>query len=324
MLETILPYVLIILWFVMLIKWADFLVDGASSLAKKLRISDLVIGLTIVAFGTSAPELVVNIVGSLSGANELVLWNIVWSNIANILLILGLTACIKSLSISKGTVWKEIPFALLGALVLAVMLNDEIFAMTSSSSLSWADGIILLCFFVIFMYYTVEIVKSRPIWEDKEDGINLLPTRKSTIMVIGGIAGLARWGNIVVNNAITLATMRWWSEKLIWLTILAVGTSLPELATSLVAITKSNTNIAVWNIVWSNIFNVFFVLWVTALISPVAFNSANNLDIIINLLVHIFLFSFLFVWKRHTLQRWQGAVFVTLYLVFLGVMFWMG
>lgn len=324
MLESILPYILIVIGFILLIKWADFLVDGASSLAKKLRISDLVIGLTIVAFGTSAPELVVNIIGSLSGANELVLWNIVWSNIANILLILGLTACFKSLSISKGTVRKEIPFALLGSLVLAVVINDEMFAMASSSWLSWADGIILLCFFIIFMYYTVEIVKSRPAWEDEEDGINLLPTRKSTIMVIGGIAWLARWGNIVVNNAITLATMRWWSEKLIGLTILAVGTSLPELATSLVAVTKSKANIAVGNIVGSNIFNVFFVLWVTALISPVAFNSANNLDIMINLLTHIFLFSFLFVGKRHTLQRWQGAVFVVLYLVFLGVMFWMG
>lgn len=323
MLETILPYILIILWFVMLIKWADFLIDGASSLAKKLRISDLVIGLTIVAFGTSAPELVVNVVGSLSDANELVLWNIVWSNIANILLILWLTACFKSLTIAKSTVRKEIPFALLGALVLAVMLNDEVFAMASFSSLSWADGIILLCFFVIFMYYTVEIVKSRP-EQEKEETIVPLPNWKSILMVIGWIAGLARGGNIVVNNAITLATMRWWSEKLIWLTILAVGTSLPELATSLVAIRKSNTNIAVGNIVGSNIFNVFFVLWITAIISPVAFNSANNLDILINLIVHICLFWVLFIGKRHTLQRWQGVVFVVLYIAFLGGMFWLG
>ena len=324
MLDAVLPYVLIVIWFVLLIKWADFLVDGASSLAKRLRISDLVIGLTIVAFGTSAPELVVNIIGSVNDANDMVMGNIIGSNIANILLILWLTACVKSLSITKGTVRKEIPFALLGALVLAVMINDEMFAMATSSSLSWADWIILLCFFIIFMYYTIEIVKSRPAWEDDNDTISILPTRKSTLMVIGGIAWLARWGNMVVTNATILATMRWWSEKLIWLTILAVGTSLPELATSLVAVTKSNTNIAVGNIVGSNIFNVFFVLWVTALISPVAFNSANNLDILINLLTHIFLFGFLFIGKRHTLQRWQGAVFVWLYIAFLAVMFWMG
>lgn len=323
MLETIVPYILIILWFVMLIKWADFLVDGASSLAKKLRISDLVIGLTIVAFGTSAPELVVNVIGSVNDANDMVLGNIIWSNIANILLILWLTASIKTLTISRSTTWKEIPFALLWALVLAVMINDELFARASTSSLSLADGIVLLCFFVIFMYYTVEIVRSHPN-EQQEEVINQLPSRKATIMVIGWIVWLARWGNIVVNNATILATMRWWSEKLIGLTILAIGTSLPELATSLVAVTKSKANIAVGNIVWSNIFNVFFVLGITALISPVAFNSANNLDILINLLVHIFLFSFLFVGKRNTLQRWQGAVFVCLYLVFLGVMFWMG
>lgn len=307
----------------MLIKWADFLVDGASSLAKKLRISDLVIGLTIVAFGTSAPELVVNVVGSLSGANELVLWNIVWSNIANILLILWLTASIKSLTIARSTVRKEIPFALLGALVLAVMLNDEMFAMTNSSSLSWADGIILLCFFIIFMYYTVEIVRSRSD-DTQEESFVPLPNWKSILMVVWWITGLARWGNMVVTNAITLATMRWWSEKLIGLTILAVGTSLPELATSLVAVTKSNTNIAVGNIVGSNIFNVFFVLWVTALINPVTFNPANNLDILINLIVHISLFGVLFIGKRHTLQRWQGVMFVILYVVFLWGMFWLG
>jgi cation:H+ antiporter len=318
-----LPYILIIIWFVLLIKWADFLVDGASSLAKKLRISDLVIGLTIVAFGTSAPELVVNVIGSMSDANDLVLGNIIWSNIANILLILWLTASIKALTISRSTTWKEIPFALLGSLVLAVMINDELFARASASSLSLADGIVLLCFFIIFMYYTVEIVRSRPD-EEQEEIMTPLPSRKSTLMVIGWIAGLARWGNMVVNNATILATMRWRSEKLIGLTILAIGTSLPELATSIVAVTKSKANIAVGNIVWSNIFNVFFVLGITAIVSPVAFDSANNVDIIINLLVHILLFAVLFIGKKRTLQRWQGVVFVILYLAFLWGMFWLG
>jgi cation:H+ antiporter len=318
-----LSLVLIVLWFILLIKGADFLVDGASSLAKKLHISDLVIGLTIVAFGTSAPELVVNVIGSVNDANDMVLGNIIWSNIANILLILWITASIKALTISRSTTWKEIPFALLWALVLAVMINDELFARTSTSSLSLADGIVLLCFFIIFMYYTVEIVRSRPD-ETQEEIINPLPSRQSTLMVIGWIAGLARWGNMVVNNATILATMRWRSEKLIGLTILAIGTSLPELATSIVAVTKSKANIAVGNIVWSNIFNVFFVLGITAIVSPVAFNSANNLDILINLIVHILFFAVLFIDKRRTLQRWQGVVFVILYLAFLWGMFWLG
>lgn len=321
MLATILPYVLIVIGFVMLIKWADFLVDGASSLAKKLRIPDIVIGLTIVAFGTSAPELVVNIVGSVNDANDLVLGNIVWSNIANILLILWLSAGIRSLTIPKNTVWKEIPFALLWALVLAILINDQYLNSALFSSLSAADGVILLCFFIIFMYYTFAIAQQN---DEEWEKIHELPNRKSILFIVGGIVGLTFGGNIVVENATQLATMRWWSEKLIWLTILAVWTSLPELATSLVAVTKSQTNIAVGNIVWSNIFNVFFVLGITALISPVTFNPINNTDIIINMIVHIFLFGFLFVGKKRTLQRWQGVAFVVLYLIFLWGMFWLG
>lgn len=321
MLEIMLPYVLIVIGFVMLIKWADFLVDGASSLAKKLRISDIVIWLTIVAFGTSAPELVVNIVGSVSGSNELVLGNIVWSNIANILLILWLSATIRSLTIPKSTVWKEIPFALLGALVLAILINDQYFNQASFSSLSAADGVILLCFFVIFMYYTFGIAQES---NDDENNVKEMSHLKSVLFVIGGLAWLVFGGNFVVENAVQLATMRWWSEKLIGLTILAIGTSLPELATSIVAVRKWQTNIAVGNIVGSNIFNVFFVLGITSLISPVVFNPMNNTDIIINLIVHIFLFWFLFVGKRRTLQRWQGVAFVILYIAFLVGIFWLG
>jgi len=321
MLEIILPYILIIIWFVLLIKWADFLVDGASSLAKKLHIPDIVIWLTIVAFGTSAPELVVNVVGSLDGANDMVLGNIVGSNIANILLILGLTAGIKSLSIPKSTVWKEIPFALLGALVLAILINDQYFNYASFSSLSAADGVILLCFFVIFMYYTFSIAQQN---DDNQDQIKEMSHPKSALFVLWGIIWLTFGGNLVVENAVQLATMRWWSEKLIGLTILAIGTSLPELATSMVAVTKWQTNIAVGNIVGSNIFNVFFVLGITALISPVTFNPMNNTDIVMNLIVHIFLFSFLFIGKKRTLQRWQGVAFVILYVAFLVGIFWLG
>ena len=321
MLTIILPYILILIGFVLLIKWADFLVDGASSLAKKFRIPDIVIGLTIVAFGTSAPELVVNAIWSFNGSNDLVLGNIVWSNIANILLILGLTAGIKSLSIPKNTVWKEIPFSLLWAIVLAILINDQYFNQASFSSLSAADGVILLCFFIIFLYYTFSIAQQN---DDNQDQIKEMSHLKSVLFVIGWIAWLTFGGNLVVENAVQLATMRWWSEKLIGLTILAIGTSLPELATSIVAVRKWQTNIAVGNIVWSNIFNVFFVLGITSLISPVVFNPMNNTDIIMNLIVHIFLFWFLFVGKKRTLQRWQGVAFVILYVAFLVWIFRLG
>lgn len=318
----VLPYVLLVVWFALVIKGADFLVDGASSLAKKLRISDLVIGLTVVAFGTSAPELIVNAIGSINGSNDMVLWNIIWSNISNILLILWITAGIKSLSIEKSTIWKEIPFALLGSLVLGILINDQLFNGWTISVLSGADGVILLLFFGIFMYYTFNITKNGNHQEDAS--IQEFSHLKSVFFIIGWMAWLAFGWNLVVDNAVSLATMRWWSEKLIGLTILAIGTSLPELATSIAAVRKSKASMAVGNIVGSNIFNVFFVLWITSLISPVTFNPANNIDIVINIIVHILLFAILFVWKKRTLQRWQGVLFVVLYLVFLWGMFWLG
>lgn len=320
--SSILPYILIVFWFFLLIKWADLLVDGASSLAKKLRISDLVIWLTIVAFGTSAPELIVNVIWSVNNANDMVLWNIIGSNIANILLILGLSASIKALAISPGTAWKEIPFSLLWALVLAVMINDQLFSHGVASSLSGADGIILLCFFIIFLYYMFGVAQSQNYIQEGE--VKTMSHVKSLTFVAAGIAWLTFGGNFVVNNATSLATMRWWSEKLIWLTILAVGTSLPELVTSLVAVTKSRASIAVGNIVWSNIFNVFFVLWITSIISPVTFDPKNNVDIIINLCVHILLFWALFIDKKRVLTRWEGIVFVILYVAFLWGMLWLG
>ena len=315
----ILPSILIVVGFVLLIKWADFLVEWASSLAKKLRISDLVIGLTIVAFGTSAPELVVNVIGSMNDANDMVMGNIIGSNISNILLILWLTAGIKSLSIAKSTVWKEIPFALLGALVLSILINDQYLNWWMISVLSAADGVILLLFFIIFMYYTFGITKNNINEEDEH--IQEMSHPKSVLFVVWWITWLALGGNLVVENAVTLATLRGWSEKLIGLTILAIGTSLPELATSIAAVRKSKASMAVGNIVGSNIFNVFFVLGITSLISPVTFNPANNIDIIVNIVVHILLFAILFVGQKRTLQRWQGVLFVILYIVFLGGMF---
>lgn len=315
----ILPYILIVVGFVLLIKWADFLVEWASSLAKKLRISDLVIGLTIVSFGTSAPELVVNVIGSMNDANDMVMGNIIGSNISNVLLILGLTAGVTSLSIAKSTVRKEIPFALLGALVLTILINDQYFNGWITSVLSGADGVILLLFFIIFMYYTFGITKNTA--NEESENIQEMSHPKSVLFVMWWITWLALGGNLVVENAVTLATLRGWSEKLIGLTILAIGTSLPELATSIAAVRKSKASMAVGNIIGSNIFNVFFVLGVTSLISPVSFNPANNVDIIVNIIVHILLFVILFVGQKRTLERWQGMLFVILYVAFLAGMF---
>lgn len=305
---------LVILGIAILIKWADWLVDGASSLAKRFNISDLVIGLTIVAFGTSTPELVVNIVWSLSHANDLVLGNIIGSNIANLWLILGIVAIIKENPVALSTRWQEIPLATLSAIVLAVLVNDRIFA-NNPDVLSMGDGIILLGFFAIFMYYIFfkSTEHHEPIQQPKSLTLAI-------VLFLWWLAALVFGGKLTVDHLLVLAQHRWWSEKLIGLTILAVGTSLPELVTSITAALKSETNIAIGNIIGSNIFNVFFVLGITSIVSPVQFNIANNIDISMNIAIHIILFIFLFIWHKGYLQRRQGVIMILSYVGYIGYM----
>lgn len=227
-------FLLLALGFILLIKGADFLVDGSSSIARRLNVSDLVIGLTVVAFGTSTPELFVNLIASIKGTTDIAVGNVLGSNIANILLILGISSVIHPLTVTEGTVWKEIPFSLLAALVLGILANDRFIDKQSTSSLTRIDGLILFCFFILFLYYSFGIAreingmeKHIPAREDK-----LL---KSILQVIAGFAGLIVGGKFVVDGAVRLAVSFGLSESLVGLTIVAVGTSLPELATSAVA-----------------------------------------------------------------------------------------
>ncbi len=311
-----LTYILLILGFYILIKGAEWLVEGASSLANRLGISALVIGLTIVSFGTSAPELVVNLLASVNGNTDLAIGNILGSNIVNILLILGVSAVIYPLAVQKGTVWKEIPFALLAVLVLAFMANDILIDGASASVLTRSDGLLFLAFFVIFLYYIFGIAKNKT--DDvAEEKINEYSTGKSWLMVVGGITGLVVGGKWIVDGAVEIATNLGVSEALIGLTIVAIGTSLPELATSAVAAYKKNVDIAVGNIVGSNIFNILWILGVSSLIKPLPFSEAMQTDLLVTLLATVLLFVALFVGKRHVLDRWQGYVFIFLYVAYL-------
>lgn len=311
-------YILLLLGFVFLIKGADLLVGGASSIAKRFSVSNLVIGLTIVAFGTSAPELFVNLFASFSGTADIAIGNIVGSNIANTLLILGVAAVIYPLAVSKGTAWKEIPLSLLAMVLLVVMANDMYVDGGVVNALSRSEGIVLISFFVVFLYYTFGIAKNQSQEQETEE-VSVYPVWKSVGLIVLGGAGLVVGGNWIVSGATYIASMFGLSDALIGLTVVAVGTSLPELATSAVAAYKKNADIAIGNVVGSNIFNIFWILGLSSLIKPLPFNSAINFDLTVALGASVLLFLWVFIGRKYTLHRWQGVIFILAYIAYVTV-----
>lgn len=291
---------------------ANWLVNGASSIAKKIGMSDLVIGLTVVAFGTSAPELTVNLFSALQGNTDIAIGNVLGSNIANILLILGLASLIYPLSVQSNTTWKEIPLSLLAAVVLGIMANDQLIdGSTGGSEVSRTDGLVLLGFFAIFMVYTAELARNQP---DTDEGIEQMPLWKSSLLVLAGLLGLFSGGKFLVDAAESIAEQLGMSQKLIGLTIVAVGTSLPELATSLVAAFKKKTDIAIGNVVGSNIFNIFFILGLTSVIQPMPFSPGMNFDILAAIFASFILFLSTIMLGKRQVVRTEGILFLLIYV----------
>lgn len=311
-----LPAVLLILGFVLVIKGADFLVTGGSSLAKKLHVSELVIGLTVVAFGTSLPELSVNIAASIKGSSEIAITNVLGSNVANIFLILGLSSIIFPLTVTKGTVWKEIPLSFLAVMVMGILAGDHMIDGKENSSLTRIDGLILLCFFIIFIYYSAGIAKETSPMTEAAAG-KVYSLRKSTLYILAGLALLIIGGKSIVEGAVSTAARLHINESIIGATIVAVGTSLPELATSAVAAFRKNPDIAVGNVVGSNIFNIFFILGISAVIKPLPIRSSDTLHIVAALTGSVILFLCMFTGKRKILDRWEGALLLLGYLAYL-------
>ncbi len=311
-----LPYILFIIGFVLLLKGADILVDGAAGLARRFGLSDLVIGLTVVSIGSSAPELIVNLMASFRGSADLAVGNILGSNTANILLGLGVAALVHNLKVRRSTVWKEIPFSLLAVLVLAVLANDALIDGREFSAITRADGLVILAFFLIFLYYVYSLgIKARQDGGEREaSGRSML---MSLVMVAAGGVGLAIGGAWVVEGALAIGRDLGASEALMGLTVVAVGTSLPEIVTSAVAARRNRADIAVGNVVGSNIFNIFWVLGVVSVIRPINYSPALNLDIIAVIIATTLLFATLFVGKKHTLTRREGLGFLLIYGVYL-------
>jgi len=304
------PVLLLLLGLALLIKGADWLVDGASTLARKHKVSDLAIGLTIVAFGTSAPELVVNTLASIQNHQDIVFGNIIGSNNFNLLFILGIAGLITPLVVQSNTVWKEIPLSLFAVLLLYVLSNDLFSG--NQSILSRMDGIILLCLFGLFMFHIYKQLKTdtaKIVLAHKK-----LPNWKIAVLIAAGLSGLIIGGNLVMTNAIKMATSLGMSEKIIGLTIVAAGTSLPELATSVIAAIKRNNDIAVGNIIGSNIFNVFFILAASATIRPITYDTVFNTDTYLFMAGTLFLFVAMFTGQKKKLDRWEAGVLLITYI----------
>ena len=312
-----LTYVLIIVGFVLLITGADLLVDGASSIARTLKVSDLVIGLTIVAFGTSTPELVVNVFSSVQANADIAIGNVVGSNIINILIILGISSLIFPLVVTHGTVWIEIPMTLAAAVLLGLLANDHLLTHGGFQGLSRIDALILLACFGVFSYYVVRISGKREDSTDASAETKRIGVKKTILMIVLGLAGLIVGAKFVVDGAVSLASALGVSQSLIALTIVAAGTSLPELATSVVAAYKKNSDIAVGNIVGSNIFNIFLILGVSALIRPIPLQPKSNIDIGVAVFASLALFVVMFSGKKGVLDRWEGFLFVAAYVGYL-------
>jgi cation:H+ antiporter len=285
-------------------------------LAKRSNIPEIVIGLTIVAFGTSAPELVVNVFSSIAKQSELVLGNIIGSNIFNTLLILGVAGLIYPLEVQRNSVRKEIPFALLTVVVFFFLANDHLFfgIPDTANRISRLDGFILLILFAVFIYYTFGLSKIKP---GDSDEIKLYPSFKTWVYILLGFTGLFLGGKLVVDNSVIIARKLQVSEKLIGLTIVSIGTSLPELATSAVAALKKRCDLAVGNVLGSNIFNILLISGVSAGISPVRYAVVFNIDLYIYGLGTLLLFTAMFTGKTRKLDRWEALVLLSTYVIYM-------
>ena len=304
--------VILIIGFIVLIKGADLFVDAASSLAANFKVSKMLIALTIVSFGTSAPELAVSIKSMLSGSGDIVLGNVVGSNILNILLILGVAGCVHFLNVKNATVKKELPITILLSTILFVVMNDILISNSKVNSLTRSDGIIILLFFLVFVYYLISSMRNKIDATEEKPKYNIL---KSIFFTVIGIVCLVLGSNAVVDSASAIARILGVSERLISLTIIALGTSLPELVTSVVATRKGEYDIAIGNVVGSNIFNIGIVLGIPLTIfGGIKSFSINMVDVVVMVLSSVLLLLFSF--KDRKISKIEGIIFLIIFVVY--------
>lgn len=316
----ILDLILLIIGFIILIKGADIFVDGASSVAGNFKVSKMLIGLTIVAFGTSAPEFAVSVKSLLNNNGDIVLGNVIGSNILNILLILGVSSLFHSLNVTNNTVKKELPITLLITSLFAVLLSDRLFDNSIINEFTRGDGIALLLFFTIFIYYLINMSRKKI---DNNQDEEYLPMSKAIFYTLGGLIAIVIGSNLVVDNATSLALALGVSQKMVALTIIAFGTSLPELVTSVTATRKGEYDIAIGNVVGSNIFNIGVVIGIpVAILGSITKTTFNYIDLAVMLLSALLLF--LFSWKDKKISRNEGIVFLIIFVIYYAYVIYVG
>ncbi len=308
-------YILLLIGFLLLIKGADTFVSGSSSIAKIFNVPSLIIGLTIVAFGTSAPEAAVSVMAALKGNNDMAIANIVGSNIFNLLLVVGVASIINPIRVQKSTIIKEFPFAILASIVLLILSHDTKFQGYDVNLLTRADGLMLLSLFIIFMYYLIEMAITSKEEMDIEKPQENMSIGKSIVMSIIGVLGIIIGGDIVVSSASNIALAWGMSQNLVGLTIVAVGTSLPEFVTSIIAARKGESDIAMGNAVGSNLFNILFVLGISSTISNIQIHPIVFIDMIIMILVTIL--TFIFAATKKTVSRNEGIILSLMYVFYM-------
>ncbi len=309
-----LSILMLVIGLALLVKGGDWLVSGSSTIARKYGISELVIGLTVVAFGTSAPELVVSVMAAVNHHPEIALGNVIGSNNFNLFVILGITALITPLSVQVSTIRKEIPISL-GAAVLLLLLANEFFINGQELRIDRWDALVFLVCFALFLFYVFKSMKRSDV-EVETEGV-AMKTGMAVLAIAGGLAALILGGRWVVNSAVDLARMFHISEKVIGLTIVAMGTSLPELVTSLVAIRKKSADMAIGNVIGSNIFNIFLILGTSAMIRPMAYSTAFNHDLLLLLAGTVLLLVAMFTGAKRKLDRWEAFILLAVYLAYL-------
>lgn len=315
--------ILIIVGFMLLIKGADFLVDGSSNIAKKFHIPEIIIGLTIVSIGTSMPELFVSVTSALDGHSDMAIGNVIGSNICNLLLILGLSTIIKPIKFQRETRLIEIPMCLIITIIFMILCN-------TSQGMSRPEAIILMVLFIIFIAYTIVMGKKGEKFDKKDDNdeekkslqnVNNISILKSIIYIALGVVGLKIGGDLTVDNAVIIAQHFNISEQIISLTVLAIGTSLPELVTSVTAAIKGNSDIAIGNIIGSNIFNMLFIIGVASFINPITYSISYNVEMIILTLGTILLAIFPVIPPKNEMSRSNGIIYLISYIAYLFILF---
>ena len=323
MTPTLLLFLYLILGLVLIVAGANFLVDGSSFIARKFKISEFVVGLTIVGMGTSTPELVVSMISGIQGSGDIAIGNVVGSNIANIFLILGMTALISPIGFTKANIKLDLPICIATSVLLLLLSFDTLFFGQDANVIGRIDSIILLLGFIAFMIYSFKVSGNESEADDSENVISSgdkpskYPILKAVVKIVAGLAGLILGGRLFVDSGSEMAAGFGVSEAFIGITVMAVGTSLPELAASVVAAMKKKGQMALGNIVGSNIFNILFILGTCSMVTPLTLGGITLVDVLVMIAAPVFILFAAFTPKKRVMDRWEGLLFLIIYLVYI-------